>query len=179
MSIENTLTFAKVLISSNGRNHCEVTSDVYHKALEDLARANKRAGESLQQSYVRMSEQSEAGALLLKAVLWAPKPKQAPQDFANPEPPYRGPAQAEIDRIVDEFAARYNRTTAGRKLSRAQAFDRVYNDPANRELRDRLKRESAEASLRVQQQRSPIWRAEESFERPDWRLGRSPGSARM
>jgi hypothetical protein len=59
----NTLTFAKVLVDSEGRNHCGITSDQYHKELEKLAAANKRDGESLQQSYVRLSQETETGAL--------------------------------------------------------------------------------------------------------------------
>jgi hypothetical protein len=91
------ITFAKVLIDSEGRNDLGVTSDIYHSELQKLAKANKRDGESVEQAYVRLGQETETGALLLKAALWAPAPKQAPQDFADrksPEP--IGPAAREL-----------------------------------------------------------------------------------
>ena len=85
---------------------------------------------------------------MYKAYRVAP-PRQAPQDFASPTPPPpKSPAAAELDRLVDEFVARHNRTNA-KKLSRAQAYDRVFNDEDNRELRDRVRREEMEATRRV------------------------------
>src|SRR6516162_1415519 len=108
-----------------------------------------------------------------------PRP-QAAQDLIptrdRPEP--TGPAAAALDKIVSEFRDKYNRETTGRKISRQQAYARVIDDPENRRLRDAVRREEQEASLRIQQLRQPIWAAEESFE-ADFRLGRSPASARM
>jgi hypothetical protein len=178
MSIDKgTIRFAKVLVDSNGRNHCGITSDVYHNELEKLARANKRETESVQQAYCRLAETSETGALLFKAALWAPKPETAPQDFVRPTPPPRGPNAALLNRIVDDFVSRYNRSNE-KKLSRAQGFDRVYNDPANRDLREKVKAEELTASRAVRDQRDPIWSAQSELE-TDFRLGRSPGSARL
>jgi hypothetical protein len=180
MSIDkNTLTFAKLLVDSNGRNHCGITSDVYHDQLMRLARIEKRENESVQQAYRRLAESSETGALLFKAALWAPKPEQSAQDLVSPTPPPpKGPAAEALDKLVDEFSAKYNRTTTGRKISRQQAYSRVIDLPENRRLRDAVRREEMEQTLRVAQLRAPIWRAEEEFE-ADFRLGESKGSARI
>ena len=70
------------------------------------------------------------------------------------------PAAGELDRLVDEFRRRYNSANA-KKLSRAQAFDRVFNAEDNREPRDCLKREEVEATRRVRDQRAPIWAVRE------------------
>jgi hypothetical protein len=169
-SMQNTLVFAKCLVEDG--NHCGITSDVYHNELEKLARANRRDGESLQQSYVRMAEQTEKGALLLKAAIAAPKPKAAPQDLVpRSKPKPAGPASRELDEMAREMAR-------AKKISFEQAHTALQTDPTRAELVARMRREEREATNRVASARWPIDVAEEEFEQ-NWRLGRSPGSARM
>jgi hypothetical protein len=171
------LDIAKRLVDSGGRDHGGVTSDVYHKRLTDLAIANRLEGETVQRAYVRLAETTETGALLFKAAMWGPPPKQAPQDFADPTPKSKGPAQSKLDALVDEFVANYNRTNS-KRLSRAQGYDRVFSDPANRELRDAVKAEERRATREVADSRAVIDTIARQNE-ADFRLRRSPGSARM
>ena len=146
----NTLTFAKILVDSEGRNHCGVTSDVYHKALEKLAAEHKRDGDSLQQSYVRVAEQTEAGALLLKAAIWAPAPKQAPQDFADRKGPAPlGPAARELRALAEQMGRAKN-------ISPERASGRILQDPSMKELRDRVLAEEKAATGAVERQRWPM-----------------------
>jgi hypothetical protein len=166
----NVLTFAKVLVDSNGQNHCGITSDVYHAELEKLARENKRDGESLQQAYVRMSEQTESGRLLMKAALWGPAPVQAAQDFVNPRPEPIGEASKELEELARYMARSKNWTYE-------RAYSELYTDPERKALVDRVKREEADTTARVRAQRFPM--PEEQGEAGAWRLGRSPGSRRM
>ena len=175
MSLKNTLTFAKVVVDSHGQNALGTTSDLYHDAVTDLARAHKREGESIAKAYVRLAETTEAGALLFQAAKAAPKPPtQAAQDFSDTYQPI-GDAAREMDRVVEEFRDKYNRTTTGRKLTRAQAYARVID--SNPGLRDRVRREEMEATVRVRDQRAPIRTSQEELE-TDFRLGSSRGSAR-
>jgi hypothetical protein len=44
----NTLTFAKVLVDSDGRSDCGITSDVYHEQLQKLALAQILTAEKSQ-----------------------------------------------------------------------------------------------------------------------------------
>jgi hypothetical protein len=146
----NTLTFAKMLVASEGKNHCGITSDVYHEQLEKLAAENKRNGESLQQAYVRMAEQTEAGALLMKAALWAPAPKQAAQDFADrkgPEP--LGPAARELRELAEQMGRAKN-------ITAERAAGRILQDPSLKELRDRVMAEEKAATANVERQRWPM-----------------------
>jgi hypothetical protein len=146
----NTLTFAKLLVDSDGKNHCGITSDVYHEQLEKLALANKRDGESPQQAYVRVAEQTETGALLLKAALWAPAPRQAAQDFANPkgsEP--IGPAARELRELAEEMGR-------AKKITPERAAGRILQDPSMRELRDRVMAEEKSSTANVARQRWPM-----------------------
>jgi hypothetical protein len=146
----NTLVFAKVLVDSEGTNYCGITTDLYHKELEKLAQANKRDGESLQQSYVRLSQESETGALLLKAALWAPAPKQAPQDFVSrkkPEP--IGEAARELDGLATELARR-------KGISRERASGQLMADPSRQELVRRVLAEEKAATREVSAQRWPM-----------------------
>jgi hypothetical protein len=169
------LGFAKIL--NNTGEACGFDRDDFHHEIEKRAAATRVNGETSAQAYTRVLLTAE-GKELYKAYRTAPV-RQAPQDIVptrdRPEP--KGPAAAELDRLVEEFVANYNRTTTGRRLSRQQGYSRVIELPENRRLRDAVRREEQEATLRIQQLRAPIWSAESEFER-DFRLGRSPGSAR-
>jgi hypothetical protein len=147
---KNVLTFAKMLVDSDGRNHCGITSDVYHEQLQKLAIANKRDGESPQQAYVRVAEQTEAGALLLKAALWAPAPRQAAQDLVSrkrPEP--IGEAARELDELAAELAR-------SKGISRERASGQLMADPSRQELVRRVLAEEKAATADVRAQRWPM-----------------------
>jgi hypothetical protein len=171
------LDFAKLMNASTTGQTFGLDKNDLHREIVKRAEKSRRPGQSTQQSY-RDVLLTPDGNELYRAYKRAPA--APPQDFVptrdKPEP--KGPAAVELDRLVEEFAARYNRTTTGRKLSRAQAYDRVFNDPENRRLRDAVRREEMEQTVRVQQLREPIWRAEQAFE-ADFRLGSSRGSARI
>jgi hypothetical protein len=79
----------------------------------------------------------------------AAKPREAPQDFADPTPKPVGPANAELARMARDMAKE-------KRISFQQAFSRIYTDPDRKELKDRVDRESAEATRRVAQQRWPL-----------------------
>jgi hypothetical protein len=173
-----TLHFAKVAVATQGLNTGGQTRQDFEEEIAKRAATMRRHGESNAQAFTRCMVETREGNLLYKASRLA-EPRQAPQDMVptrdRPEP--IGPAAVALDKLVEEFSAKYNRTTTGRKLSRQQIYARVIDMPENRRLRDAVLRESMEATLRVAQLRAPIWRAEESLE-ADFRLGRSPGSAR-
>ena len=160
-----------------GQNRQDFEEEIAKRA---EAWALRRPGDSSAQLFTRYATSTDDGRLLFKAAMMAKPRPQAAQDLIptrdRPEP--TGPAAAALDKIVSEFRDKYNRETTGRKISRQQAYARVIDDPENRRLRDAVRREEQEASLRIQQLRQPIWAAEESFE-ADFRLGRSPASARM
>jgi hypothetical protein len=161
-STSNTLTFAKVLVDSDGRNHCGVTSDIYHAELEKLAKANKRDGESVQQAYVRVSEQTEAGSLLLKAALRAPAPapKQEVQDLpARPEP--AGEASAELERL-----ARFEAKAKGGSYE--QNYVRLLTSPEHKQLVMRARAEELHATRMVADSRWPLENAERSSRTREW-----------
>jgi hypothetical protein len=170
------LGFAK--IANNTGETSGFDRDDFHHEIQKRAAATRVNGETSAQAYTRVLLTPE-GKELYKAYRLAP-PRQAPQDIVptrdRPEP--IGPAATELDRIVSAFRDKYNRETTGRKISRQQAFSRVIDLPENRRLRDAVRREEMEATLRVQQLRAPIWRAEQSFE-ADFRLGESKGSRRL
>jgi hypothetical protein len=175
-----TLHFAKVAVASQGLNTGGQTRQDFEEAIAKRAEAAfPDPGLSKAQKFTRYMVETREGDLLYKASRLAP-PRQAPQDLVatvdRPEP--KGPAAVALDKLVEEFSARYNRSTSGRKLSRQQAYARVIDDPKNRRLRDAVRREEMEQTLRVAQLRAPIWRAEEEFE-ADFRLGESKGSRRL
>jgi len=111
---------------------------------------------------------------LFKAAVHGPEPKQSPQDLVlpkkNPEPA-GGPATEKLNEL-----ARFMSKDKG--ISFEQAFSRLWTDPSRASLVNRVKRERAEATRDAREQRWPIAAAEEELEQ-DWRLGRSPGSARL
>jgi hypothetical protein len=65
-----------------------------------------------------------------------------------------------------------------RRISYQQAYSRLFTDEAHAELAARVREEERQATAAVCDAREPIWRAQEELEQ-NWRLGRSPGSARM
>jgi hypothetical protein len=151
--------FAKILVTQGltcGQSRQDFEAEI-------TKRAERRQGESAAQAFTRYITEDETGKLLFKASKLAP-PRQAPQDFANPEPPSRGLAQDQLDRLVDEFLVNYNRANS-KKLTRAQAYDRVFNSAQHRELRERVKAEERDATRRVAEQRKPIFTAQRQFER--------------
>jgi hypothetical protein len=115
-----------------------------------LRRANKREGESVEQAYTRLAETTESGSLLLKAAIWAPKPKQAPQDLVprkKPEP--LGPAAREMQAIAEEMAR-------AKGISSDRAVGRIMQDPGRQELVRRLLAEEQAATREVRAQRWPM-----------------------
>jgi hypothetical protein len=146
----------------------------FHAEIEKRAAQSRRHGESKQQSYSRFITESAEGVELFKALRRAPAaPPQAPQDTATRNTkPLPGPAS-------EEMAALARKLSRERKISYAQAYTRLFESEAHRDLRDRIKVEEAEATRAVRDQREPIWRAEEELERDDFRLGSSPGSRRI
>jgi hypothetical protein len=149
-NIKNTLTFAKVLVDSNGANHCGFDSSVYHKALEDYAKEHKRPSETLQQGYSRLGMEDEIGRTLLKAALWAPAPRQAAQDFADrkgPEP--IGEAARELRTLAEEMGK-------AKRISPERAAGRILQDPSMKQLRDRVLAEEKAATANVERQRWPM-----------------------
>jgi hypothetical protein len=64
-----------------------------------------------------------------------------------------------------------------RRLSYQRAYTTLLTDPDNAELAARARDEERKATAAVRDARGSIWQAERENER-NWRLGRSPGSAR-
>jgi hypothetical protein len=149
-------TFAKILVEQG--NACGLTSRDFEAEISKRGEAMRREGDSPAQSFTRYATETPEGRLLLKAAVMAPKPVEAPQDFADPNPKPAGPAHAEMDRLARDLAKE-------KKISFERAFTNLYTDPDRKELVARLNRESAEAMRRVHEQREPIWAAERAFSR--------------
>jgi hypothetical protein len=162
--------FAKILVETG--NQCGLDREDYHQALEKLATDAKRATESLPQAYTRIATTTDEGRLLFKAIGVAP-PRQAAQDLPAPKrkPEPVGPASRELNELAAAMARQ-------KGLSFEQSYERLWSSPDRAELVRRVKQEEAEQRAEVRRQRWPIAEAERENER-DWRLGRTPGSARM
>jgi hypothetical protein len=145
--------FAKILLTQG--LDCGQTRQDYEEDIAKRAESIRNPGESDAQVFTRYVTETEDGRLLFKAAI-AAKPRQAPQDFVATEKPAAGPAASEMNRVVDEFMSK------NPKLSRSQAYDRVFTD--NRELAARVKAEE-HATKQVAAQREPIRAAEREFSR--------------
>jgi hypothetical protein len=149
-----------------------LTRQDYEAEITKRAEATRSAGETIEKALTRIATTTEEGKLLFKASVMAP-PRQADQDLAprkSPEP-VGGPATAQLNAMARAMAR-------DKGVSFESAFARLWSDPERAELIQRAKREIAEATREVKSQRWPIEAAERELEQ-NWRLGRSPGSARM
>jgi hypothetical protein len=163
--------FARIL--KNTGEASGFTREDFHAEIQKRAEATRRHGQSSAQAYASYLN-TEAGRILHDAYKRAPAaPPQAPQDLAacntKPAP---GPASEEMNALARKLARE-------RRISYQQAYSRLFDSEAHRDLRDRVREEERQATAAVRDQREPIWRAQEELERDDFRLGRSPGSARM
>jgi hypothetical protein len=163
---------AKVFVSGTGHDFGLDRTD-FEREIYKMAEATKLPGESRAQAFTRISTQTAEGRILFKAAVRGKAPVQSAQDFVERNTkPVPGPASEEMSRLAHKLARE-------RRISYQQAYTRLFESEAHRDLRDRIKVEEAEATRAVRDQREPIWRAQEELGRPDFRLGSSRGSSRL
>jgi hypothetical protein len=145
--------------------------DQGHFHAEIQKRAVRRPGQSAQQAY-RDVLLTPDGNELYQAYKRAPAaPPTAPQDLAERDAkPSPGP-------FSQQLAALARKLSRERRTTYARAYTQILTSPDHAELAARVRDEERQASRAVFEARRPIWRAQESLEQ-NWRLGRSPGSAR-
>jgi hypothetical protein len=170
MEIEH---FAKIYLESG--NAGGFTRRDFENALHKRAEATRLPGESRQQAFTRAATADPQGRALFKAAVKGPFPVESAQDLApRTAKPAPGPASEELAALARKHARE-------RRISYQQAYTRLLTDPneGHAELAARVRAEERQASAAVRDARDPIWAAERENERPDFRLGRSRGSARM
>jgi hypothetical protein len=168
-----TLDIAKIFVDGTGHDFGLDRTD-FEAEIHKMAAATRPPGstESRAQGFTRISTQTEAGKILFKAAVRGKPPVQAAQDFMErTTKPSPGPASEELAALARKLARE-------RRISYQQAYSRLFESEAHRDLRDRIKAEEAEATRAVRDQRKPIWTAERELE-ADFSLGVSRGSGRL
>jgi hypothetical protein len=134
-AMDNVLKFAKMVVAGRADSTFAMTRDDFTDAIAKMADETRLDGESDAQAFTRAMLTPEGSILYKASRVVAPRPRQAPQDYVERKQPTKGPAAAAMDAAVAEFMAE------NKKLTRAQAYDRVYNN--NHDLRARVKAEEA------------------------------------
>jgi hypothetical protein len=142
------LTFAKMVIDQGVAPGLDCND--FHKAIEKRAEKIRKAGETAEGAYTRFITSDPDGKLLFKAYRAAPKPAMpfssaAPADEDQDYVP-RGPADKAMRSLIERHQLQAAKD--GKPLSYAQAFTRVYEEAANRELKAEWDAEQAETTAK-------------------------------
>jgi hypothetical protein len=165
------LDFCKILNATgqpSGLDKAMINAEIQKRAEAEI----REPGLSPQQLYTRYVTTTDAGRELFKAVGRAPDPRPAVQDLSNVRGPISaGESSRDLNALAQEMADKM-------KVSREKAYTALWVDPRRAELVARVKQEERDLQEWMRGQREPTQAAYDEYRR-NWRLGRSPGSARM
>lgn len=122
-------------------NYPRETKATLYKAMQRLADMERRAGETAEAAFARVTTETEDGVILMRAHNVATGPNWVPPAPVEKAAEHRH--SAAYDRLLEK-AAEIRKVEPA--LTKEQAFEKVYTDPDNRDLVDLYKRSTSGAA---------------------------------